>query len=261
MNSSYGSLFYGWWSAVVMSLPISAGMPQQAGPIAAVGRDTDVASKTPDAAADSRINNSKDYSVPPPFDVDELWRKIGVLLNEHQGSVTKERFEDLFNVRFAPPERDSDATIYRLRQGVDWYFNARLTVYNERFNSAGMGAEINGAHIEWYVSWLDAFTHSSRGACIRANHARETLMASGWTSPWLRWGIWEEIRQRPADPGVNPLYPPPVLPGVASFFRQPDEDSGHRDRLPRGQLDTTGDLPDSCVTGILVTAKAPVHPD
>jgi len=190
---------------------------------------------------------------------EEFWSKVLALLNEHNGFVTKERLEDALGFQFHATSFEPDATVYLVRAGKDGYFDANLVVYNDSYRASS--AAENGAHRSWYLGWQStSFGDPAKGECLTAARARADLIASGWTSPWERWGITEEpaLTAAPSDrfrlprEGENPG--PPVLPRSLNFFRQSDADSGHRDRLPRGELFGSGDLADSCVTGIAVTA-------
>jgi hypothetical protein len=196
------------------------------------------------------------YAVQPPFRSDELWSKVLRLLNERSGAITKERLENVFGVRFTSVRRESDATTYLLKAGKDWYFDARVTIYNDKFKFA---APLNGAHSQWFIGWGTVFGGDSKHACITAEHARADLLASGWTSPWKSWGFWEKFREQTAKdlqehaPPGGWVYPPMMPEPRAGFFRRGEDDSGYRDRLPQGEVFGTGDFADSCVTGILVT--------
>jgi hypothetical protein len=170
------------------------------------------------------------------------------VLNANNGSVTKEQLEQVLGVRFPALKRESDAGTYVLRAGRDWYFDIRLTLYNDRFRYP-LAPELNGPHVKWYIGWrADSFGDPTKAMCVTDERVRAALLANGWSSPWLRWGFWEEVASRPSTAGSL------RMPPVSNFFRQSDEDAGHRDRLPSGSLDTTGDFPDSCVTAITVTA-------
>jgi hypothetical protein len=191
----------------------------------------------------------QDYSTKPPFGADELWRKIEVLLNKQHGSITKEQFQSVFGVDFGSPQSASDATTYLLHAGYDWYFDARLTLYNDKFRFEGPE---NGAHSQWMITWRPDPFWSAKESCLRADRVRASLLAAGWSSPWARWGLWEEP---PKGPQYTGPYPPITPEQRALFHLQTDEDAGRWDRLPQGRIFSSGDLPDSCVTGILVTAR------
>ena len=187
----------------------------------------------------------------------DFWGKVLVLLNDHLGYVTRERFEEVFGVHFGPPVTTQDSTTYRLVQGHGRYFDARLSTYVSGYTMPGDPA-LNGVHSELYIGWkVDSFADSDGHTCISGERVRTSLMASGWTSPWTRWGIWEETAAAAArqPPNKSNYAPGPLPTPVASFLRQADEDAGRRDVLPRGRLDTTGDHPDSCITGIYITGK------
>ena len=197
------------------------------------------------------------YASKPAFTAEMLWEEALGLLNERDGAVTKERFELVFGVRFKDVRTDSDATTYLLTAGKDWYFDARLTIYNENFKFQG---PFNGAHSEWIVRWNNGFGSDVKQACVKAEHVRDGLLAGGWTSPWKSWGLWEKIdeqtaknlRAQIANGTMSWMYPPVRIPPKAAFRRATDDET--HDRLPSGEIFTDGDFPDSCVTGILVTA-------
>ena len=188
-----------------------------------------------------------------------FWGRILALLNERDGSITKEQLEQALGARFGTPDHGVDATRYELRADESSFFDAHYIAYNDKYVSP-VGAESNGAHTAWYVGWKpDAFRSSGSNQCITANQVRMTLLANGWSSPWKSWGNVSDAARQPRDgelSGRGPRHPdlaPP--PPSRNFFRQSDEASGHRDRLPRGRLFSTGDLPESCVTGVEIVAK------
>jgi hypothetical protein len=198
----------------------------------------------------------RNYAAQAPFSSDNFWTKVLRLLNERDGAVTKERFEDLFGVRFIAASRESDATTYLLKAGKDWYFDASVTIFNDQFKFA---APLNGAHSQWFIDWGAGFGGDAKHACIVAEQVRAGLLASGWTSPWRSWGFWEELREQTAKnlqenaPSGGYVYPPQMPPPRATFFRRSDYESAHRDHLPQGEVFTTGDSAASCVTGIRVS--------
>jgi hypothetical protein len=212
----------------------------------------------PNSAVSDHVNPNQDHrhAKSPPLDAEDFWERLMRLLNERQGSITKEGFQSAFGVKFGTGtlSQEGHVTTYWLRAGKEGYFEARLTIYDEKFKS-DLGPSLNGAHLNWYVGWdIDAFGDSAKGECVRADYARSSLMSAGWTSPWLKWGIWEEILTAQDAAGTTKESSTQKLPSEAKFFRQVDEDSGHRDRLPRGVIDSAGDFRDSCVTGIVVDA-------
>lgn len=187
----------------------------------------------------------------PPYTAAEFWKKVLVLINSSRGYVAKDRFEEVFGVRLGPVTTTKDGTTYRLYRASTWYFDARLSYFADSFKMP-LDPARNGSHSELYISWKNgSFSDSDGQDCVTDELVRTGLTATGWTSPWQKWGLWEEIeaaaRQHPADPGL----PSPV----SGFIRQTDEDAGNRDFLPRGRLDTTGDHPDSCVTGIDILGR------
>ncbi len=188
-------------------------------------------------------NSSMRYTGKPPYTAEQFWDLVLSLLNEKNGSVTQERLERTLGVRFPPPDHQSDEDVYALRAGKDWYFDVRLTLYNDRFRFP-LAPQLNGPHVEWSMAWG---THSFGDPCVTDEHVRATLLANGWTSPWQKWGLWEEVASHTKAGSLS-------TPPVSNFLRQSDEDAGHRDRLPSGSLQTTGDFPFSCVTAIRVTA-------
>src|SRR5438105_10025800 len=77
------------------------------------------------------VDQQPDFQGKPRLTAEELWTKVLALLNERDGSVTKERFEDVFGVRLGPAIQERDARVYLLNAGKNWYFNARVTIYQE----------------------------------------------------------------------------------------------------------------------------------
>jgi hypothetical protein len=219
------------------------------GPMLILGMAAGFAMQPLAISADAASAGGQDDPTRAPFGADEFWRKIEVLLNKQRGSITKELFQSVFAVEFEPARTASDATTYLLHAGANWYFDARLTVYNDKFRF--QGAE-NGAHSQWTITWRPESFGAEKESCLRADRVRASLLATGWSSPWGRWGQWEE----PAK-GVQSTGPyPPLAPEPRAQLRlQTDEAAGNRDRLPQGRVFATGDLADSCVTGILVTAR------
>jgi hypothetical protein len=204
-----------------------------------------------------------DFTGKPPYTVAELWTKVLRALDTHNGSMTKERFETIFGMKFAHPRTESDAKTYLAHEKVDWYFNGRVTIYNDNFRSVG-DPDAKGAHSEWYIDWEPG---TFGDTCLRAEKVRETLLANGWTSPWKSWGLWEELSREawahlgdglpPPDPTqlqVRAPHPPRMPPPRASFSRG-NAQGAHPNALPRGRVITDGDQPNSCVTGIFVEAK------
>jgi hypothetical protein len=209
------------------------------------------------------MDKQPDFTGQPPYTVEELWTKVLRALDTHNGSMTKERFETIFDMKFAHLRTESDAKNYLAHEKVDWYFNGRVTIYNDNFKFP-LVPEINGAHSEWYIAWEPG---SFADACLTAEKVRETLLANGWTSPWKSWGLWEEMAREawahlgdglpPPDPTKlqdSAPHPPRMAPPIASFSRS-NAQGGHPNALPRGHVVTDGDQPSSCVTGIFVEAK------
>jgi hypothetical protein len=210
------------------------------------------------AASSPAIEN---YSMKPPFTAEEFWTKVLALIGEQNGYVTKERFESVFKVQFGSAGHESHSITYTLHQGHDWYFDARISDFDKTYTTP-INAVENGAHSELVIVWAkDSFGDPDRGECVTANLVRTSLVAGGWTSPWAKWGAWEEMAALTAEaagrrPSADRWYPPePLPPPISSFLRQADADAGHRDGLPRGRVDTTGDFPNSCVTGIYLESK------
>jgi hypothetical protein len=219
------------------------------GPILILGMAAGFALQPLAISADAAGGGGRDYSTRAPFSADEFWRKIEVLLNKQHGSITKELFQSVFGVKFASPRTASDTTTYLLDAGSDWYFDARLTVYNEKYRFAG--AE-NGAHSQWTIIWRPDSFGPEKESCLRAERVRASLLANGWSSPWQRWGQREEPAK--GDQVTGP-YPPDTPDTMATFRLARDAAAGSWDRLPQGRVFATGDHPDSCVTGILVSAR------
>jgi len=197
-----------------------------------------------------------DYAHQPPFSRTDLWDNVLRLLNERDGAVTKERFEQVFGIQFVAVRRESDATTYLLEAGKDWYFGAHLTIYNDKFKFA---APLNGAHSDWGIDWSRTFDSKAEPKCLTADQVRADLLASGWTSPWQSWGFEERYREETAKtlreraPPGGYTYPPSVPPEPfgAQFSRYVEDPGVH---LPEGLIFAAGDFADSCVTGINVTA-------
>jgi len=197
------------------------------------------------------------YAAQPPFTGVELWAKLLALINERDGAVTKDRFEEVFDVRLPIFYQGSDGTMYHLKAGKDWYVEAGINIYNNQNKSLGP----LGGYSEMVINWGPTIRGDVKDACVTAERVRSDLLATGWTSPWLGWGHWEDVAketakdlQEHAPPGGY-MYPPMMIPPIASFWRRGADDSDHRDRLPQGEVFTTGDFADSCVTGIRMNAN------
>jgi hypothetical protein len=204
-------------------------------------------------------------------DVESLWMQALTLLNEHDGYLTKQRFEEKLGVHLQLQAGEREPTTYSLQERPDSPLVARISTYSERFKSA-LDPQLSGAHVEWFISWgkgsawpTEAPRRPRQGPCLKASQVRSDLLASGWTSPWWKWGAWEEQLEQAAaqarlnkDPQTVP-HPPELVPPIYNFLRQVNESTVDRDRLPRGQIFSEGDLADSCVTGILVRARPPPH--
>jgi hypothetical protein len=193
------------------------------------------------------------------FNATDLWGRVVSLLNERNGTVTKEHLEKALGVQLHTAVTDPDATVYRLFETKVVPFTVTLIVYNEQFRSRAPAE--NGPHINWSVDWpAPSGGDNDKTNCITAARARADLLGSGWSSPWSSWGAAESHPPPQSssfhigEPGDLGNPGPPVLAPFFNFFRQSDEATGHRDRLPRGRLFSTGDLADSCVTGITMTA-------
>jgi hypothetical protein len=198
------------------------------------------------------------YAEQPPFTGVELWSKILALLNERDGSVRKERFEQVFGVQFRIYYQDKDSTMYELKAGKDWYFDGGI---NFTYNNQNKFLGPLGGHSEMVINWGPKIRGDVKQACVTAERVRDDLIANGWTSPWQGWGHWEEVAEQTAKnlqehaPPGGYMYPPLMPPPIASFWRRGADDSDQRDRLPQGEVFTTGDFAESCVTGIRMNAS------
>jgi hypothetical protein len=196
-------------------------------------------------AHETRVTSAKpdNFAGKPPFSATDLWSRLLALLNESNGSVTKERLENGIGITLHQVAFQPDAIVYGARARRDGYLTAHLVVYNEQHRSPNPVRR--GAHVQWYVGWdADDFGDPARGECLTAARASTDLLASGWTSPWPKPGT-DEARLVSPSPPIEPHY---------MFGRQSDERDGHSGRLPRGQLFSSGDSTDSCITGILLVA-------
>jgi len=129
------------------------------------------------------------YTIPPPFTADEFWEKILLLMREHDGYITKERFEDVFGVQLKQTKSYEDGSaMYSLKKGTDWYFDAGLWMTGEKFKKPGgkMGGVSSSLRIDWD---FDTFGEVNVGPCIRTDTARKDILSSGW-----RQGIQERHR-------------------------------------------------------------------
>ena len=209
-----------------------------------------------------------DFHSKPPFGPQEFWSKLLGLVNEHNGYVMKQSFEQAFGVRFGVPERvkDGEAQIYhyKLHAGAEWYFDVRVSEYDGNYRGS-MDASMNGRHSELSVVWkIDSFGSAAHGECVTAREVRDSLVATGWTSPWESWGKWEKLAAADAAAlrGSTPYSPPVAIQPRSVFYHQADQDAADRDQLPRleghipqGDVYTTGDQPDSCITGLRVVGR------
>jgi hypothetical protein len=211
----------------------------------------------PSEASGDQGRWSRSEAVRAPASRDELWARVVRLLNESGGAVTKARVEAVLGVRLTLVSRDREATIYGLKSGESGPFDARVTVWSDRFT---LGLPSNRAHSEWALHWDTAWGGDVQHACVTAERVRADLLATGWTSPWRSWGFWEERRRQIAQdlqahaPPGGYVYPPMMPEPRAAFWRGGDDNVGHRDRLPEGVVFGTGDFSDSCITAIRVTA-------
>lgn len=193
-----------------------------------------------------RVSN---VASPQTMPADDLWQRVLRALNENHASITKERLEKILGVKLVVRRLESDGTTYLTDETHGGDLEARLTVYNAKFKSVA-GPALNGAHLNWYVGWERG---KLNGKCITAERVRTSLLASGWTSPWSDWGVWERPWVTPNDPFYR-TYPPIKPAPIASFHRKEADTAEQHDSLPRGEVLSTGDMPDSCVTGILIDA-------
>jgi hypothetical protein len=198
--------------------------------------------------------DSVDYTKKIPLSAEEFWQRVLSLLNEHNGTVTRQHFEEVFDIHFGPADRQGDATVYRVRQGEDWYFGATFIEFNETYKSVEPSVK-DGAHALWSLSWkANSFGDPTKGECITAARVKKDFTATGWTSPWPSWGTsnpppFERSRNCGDLPCSQSLAPPPVL----NFRRQRAADASDWS-LPRGSLVATGNGPESCVTNIAFRA-------
>ena len=175
------------------------------------GHDTpperDTTAESTHATAEATPRQDSPYSMKPPFSPDEFWAKVLGLLNRDKGFITKEQFEHAFHVRFGPPLRERDATTYTLDAGRNWYFDASLTL-NAAVPHTGPTREFTNAYTNWHIDWSrDDFATTGKQRCITAEIVRAGLMANGWTSPWSKWGLWEEERNKTAEDMVRNAPP------------------------------------------------------
>ena len=178
-------------------------------------------------------------------------------MNERDGAVTKDRFEEVFGARFSRVDHARDATTYFLKAGKDWYIDARLTIYNGQFIYS---VPLNGAHSNWVIIWGPEVSDTMQ-RCVTADRVKALLFATGWTSPWDWWGNCEKIAEQTAKnlqehaPAGEFWFnsPMPITPN-AEFHRRDADESSNSDRLPQGELFATSDFADSCVTGIWMVA-------
>jgi hypothetical protein len=212
----------------------------------------------------------QEYPDRPPYGADELWSRVLLLVNEHDGYVSPERFAEVLGAHFGAIDHYREGASCRVRPRKDWYFSGAVFVYTKPFKVPGT-ADVD--HSAWSMTWgKDAFG----GRCITAARAQADLVAAGWTAPWQEWGRWERLQleasraaplqpqcapqQQSCDRGPSRLLPryPPVrlLPPSRFIFGRPrDKDGDRRGRPPSGQLSSTGDLPDSCITGVEMDSR------
>lgn len=194
-----------------------------------------------------------------PLGADALWSKVLLLLNEHDGYVSPKRYADVLGAQFGVIDHSNSGASCRVRPGTDWYFSGYVDINTEPFKVPGTAVV---DHVAWNITWgKDAFG----GRCISAARAQADLLAAGWTAPWKEWGRWEKLQAaRNADPIhcspqqvciVEMLPRPPIW---FSFGRPGAKDGATwalHPALPAGHLYSTGDLPDSCVTGIEMDSR------
>ena len=209
------------------------------------------------ASAPLNAEEDKTYATPPPFTAEAFWQKVFALLNEHDGYVTRERFEKTFGVRLTPvPSQDPNTISYALRAGDDWYFTTRLTLFSDAYTDR-IEPYTNGAHSHWSLYWSEeAFGDPRRQQCLTVARVQADLLSAGWVSPW------QLVPQPPLRSLARPAHKgslTPVLeelpPPSHNFGRRSDLHTDRWGHLPFGQFSSTGESPDTCVTGFYIRAR------
>jgi hypothetical protein len=179
------------------------------------------------------------------------------MLNEREGYVSKEQFEKTFGVRLRPVQfHEPNMTPYQLHPGIDWYFTTYLTIFSEAFTDR-TELEANGVHSLWGLFWsADSFGDPNKQECLTVARVQTDLLRSGWTSPWgFKPPEAQVSRACPAGTECLIRVSSPAPPPFHNFGRESDLHTERWGHLPFGQFLSTGDSPDSCVTGFYVRAQ------
>lgn len=179
------------------------------------------------------------------------------MLNEREGYVTRERFEKTFGVRLQPVQfHEPNMTPYQLRSGIDWYFSKHLTTFSDAFTDL-IEPYTNGVHSDWGLFWnADTFGDSKKQECLTVARVQADLLSSGWTSPWA-WKPQGALVSHACRARTGCLIQviSPIVPPSHNFGRQSDLHTDLWGHLPFGRFSSTGESPDSCVTGFYVRAR------
>lgn len=127
---------------------------------------------------------AQDYKNTPPFSGEYFWGKFIELLRKKSGYVTKEMFEDQFNVKFEEIEKTEESAVYRISKGDQWYLEVNLTITNEKFKMpAGMGfsGALSALSIGWSGTPKTPTNQPDFNWCISQQKATEDILASGWS--------------------------------------------------------------------------------
>lgn len=137
-----------------------------------VAQPTDLGNP-PMTASSPRISEPTNlYRGKPPFTAQEFWQKLLTLATEHDGSVSKERFEEVFEIKFSRERRSEDSVFYYLDEGKTWYFGVAINLFGQRTH-----VEVNSGMI---VDWGVPSFGTNVGQCVGLAPVTEDLQKAGW---------------------------------------------------------------------------------
>lgn len=191
----------------------------------------------------------------PPTTAEDLWMRILVLINEHDGYVTKDRVEEVLRIRFMYTTGHKDYehyVVYRLNVEHQGYFNTTVGDYTDQYKALGE-SELSGAQSSWSVGWpADGPSDHSQSECITAGRARSDLSNKGWVTS-SNWGSYEAEQPTTQPAGCNQAVGcgPHLQSFTGSAYFHRDAGNG----LPELRVMSAGGTSKACVSSIAVNAR------
>lgn len=209
-----------------------------------------------DPAEGVNVHEQSPYSKRSPFNADEFLSSVASLINEHDGYVSKERFEQHFDIRFAHFRTDPDgSTSYWLVNRKDWYFYAEVSTSPHSHSAPPGSLDSVTPDSRFSIGWdRDAFGDPTKGECITVAHVRELFTRTGWVVP-EGWGDHDNYKKS-VDPRCaqtdSPCapWPAPLAVDRVAYIRK-----SKSQMYPEIKVDSDGNRTQSCVTGFVVRTR------